>query len=413
MVLFRSRVHDALKGFSGTILNQAALFACIAYVGYQYGSSTLGVFNYLLSLAMFLGTISGLRYDLACVVASPQDSIYGSVHVAIVGAFVCFLVFLLSSIYNTLPYSVSVFAYAFLLHTLIGTYYNSAQSYHNILLPRMLSAAAFLFILLISTTSSRSGNDVFQMYAYSSIIVGIAMSVYILYHNRARFQFNSSFYVRNRRFPLYTLPATLCNSVFNYALPIVFPIWFGAEASGHFAIAYRFGFFPISLCAQSIGGIIRRQSIAAIHSDAGHLSFRRLVYGYFVALVLLSIGYVSAIFLLWTLGRRVIGTGEWVGALDLVVCMMPMFVGQLVFMPMSQTFLVTKAQSTDLLIQLINAIALMLSLAACFYLKLNAFETVLIFSIVGMTIMLLGSIAILRTVRRFRSDQGNVLERPA
>jgi hypothetical protein len=66
---------------------------------------------------------------------------------------------------------------------------------------------------------------------------------------------NLAFFGANVRFAMFILPSTICGSVLTYSLAIIIPRWFDAESAGYFAAAYRIGFFPVSLIAQSLGGV--------------------------------------------------------------------------------------------------------------------------------------------------------------
>ncbi|WP_422925751.1 lipopolysaccharide biosynthesis protein [Singulisphaera sp. PoT] len=392
-----------------TMVSQGLFFVCIFLINKLFGPASLGQFNKLLSVGMFVGTVAALRYDLACVSTSPGKSFNAMVHVFPLGIAVSMLLALVLYPTGEIPFVACLFAIGFLSQLLLTSYYSSARKFHFGNLPRTVASAIFLAALpFLMRSKATDGNSLFVYYTFATLASTALFVIFIWRRESENLALETDFFWEHRRFALLTLPSTLCNSVFHYALPIVIPDWFGDEIAGHFAFAYRFGFFPVSLCSQSIAGIIRRESMAALAVPDGGTKLMDFVWSYFKALIVLSGLYALVAVVVAVVAQRAFGPNKWTASADYLLCMVPMFVGQLVFMPMSQTFLVTKAQRTDFLIQFTTALSLIGVLGISRYFAFSAIQATLAFSLVGAAIMLAGSVIVITTLKAFLKTPASV-----
>jgi O-antigen/teichoic acid export membrane protein len=404
--------RDSIVSLAGVVVGQIALFVCIFVIGRRFGPESLGHFNYLLALATFAGTLLAFRYELACVDDAPAESFNAFVNVtALSMVVVSGFAALLAIVGRGDLHLVAVYALATFVQLAAGSYLNSLRRYGWIALSRVVVNGAFLAGLVLSLACAVCAQvDVFALYTWVTAAVSFAMAMAILasgYRAGYPFRLSYGFFVRNRRFALYILPSTLCASVLTYALSIAIPHWFDAQSAGYFAAAYRLGFFPVSLIAQSVGGVFRRDAIGAMaRSDAGTM-VPRVYRTYARALTVLAAVYLAGGMVLFAPLVDLFFGESWRGSVGFYHSLMPLFALQLIYVPLSQIFLATRAQRIDFLFQLTCGACLAGALGIARLTNLSAATSVQVFSLTG-AVLMAGGIAltyrVLRTsVSRYRA----------
>ncbi|MGO4326324.1 lipopolysaccharide biosynthesis protein [Cupriavidus sp. 2TAF22] len=389
------RIKDSAVALGSTVTAQLLFFACVAVIARSYGPEALGVFNGDVALGMFLGTILAFRYELACVSDSRAISLTSLRHaLTLASASTIALGILLYFLFS--KYTVVVFAMSFFAQQAVAHYLNSLRHYVAIAFLRVLVNALLLASLITAPKIFGSVEiNPFYEFAFVTLTLSTASVFLILFFNR-KCRNTISFYRfihENLRFASYTLPATLLASVSLYALSILVPRWFDAIAAGYFAAAYRFGAFPVSLIAQSIGGVLRRDAVSAVAKGAPLLTVLR---PYAAMLSILAAAYVIAGITLYTTLVSLFLGEKWQHSAIYFHALMPFFALQLIYIPLSQVFLATKSQRIDLLIQLVSAISLASALIISKISKFTLLGTSLAFSIGGSLVLLFGLFVIFR-----------------
>ncbi|KVN05950.1 lipopolysaccharide biosynthesis protein [Burkholderia diffusa] len=387
--------RDSIVSLAGVVIGQIALFVCIFVIGRRFGPEALGHFNYLLALATFVGTLLAFRYELACVDDAPDESFNAFVNVTALSLVViaAFGLLIVVSGRGDL-YLVAIYALASFVQLAAGSYLNSLRRYGWIAASRVVVNGSFLVGLVLSLACPACGYvDVFALYAWVTAVVSVVMAAAILFSgHRAGYSFRLSrrFFVRNRRFALYILPSTLCASVLTYALSIAIPHWFDAQSAGYFAAAYRLGFFPVSLIAQSVGGVFRRDAIGAMARPDAGMTVPRVYSTYARALTALAVVYMAGGLLLFAPLVNLFFGESWRGSVGFYHSLMPLFALQLIYVPLSQIFLATRAQRIDFLFQLTCGVCLAGALGIARLMNLSAPTSVQIFSLTGAVLMAAG-----------------------
>lgn len=389
------KMKDSVVSLVGVVTGQAALFICISLIGRLRGPEALGHFNYLLALGMFAGTLLACRYELACVSDSPRQSFNAFVNVVLLSVAVSAVLATITLVAHRPEfYIVEVFALAWFIQLAAGSYLNSLRWYGRIAACRLALNLSFLVGLLVASVMPSVGmTDVFDIYTGVNVIVATLMLVWILVMGKRRgysFQVSRGFFIQNSRFAKYILPSTLCASVLTYALAIVIPHWFNAESAGYFAAAYRLGFFPVSLIGQSLGGVFRRDSIAAIARDDSHETLPKVFLAYARSLAVMALLYaVFGALLFGPLVRLFFGQ-RWDGAVSFYYLLIPLFTLQMIYVPLSQIFLATRQQRTDFVFQLTCGATLLCVLFTARLTGLSVHQSVQAFSLVGAGLMIAG-----------------------
>ncbi|EET06680.1 putative membrane protein [Burkholderia pseudomallei 1710a] len=393
------RVRDSLISLCGVVAGQVALFGCISLIGRFQGPEALGHFNYLLALATFAGTLLACRYELACVSDNPADSFNAFVNVMVLaGAAVSIGCVAIAVAGRTDLYIVAAYGFAAFAQLAAGGYLNSLRRYGWIAASRIAVNGSFLVGVLAATFAPTfracSGSiDAFRAYAAITAAVALLMLIAVALHGRRRgysFAVTRAFFVEHSRFAKYILPSTLCGSVLTYALAIVIPHWFDAQSAGYFAAAYRLGFFPVSLIAQSLGGVFRRDAMAAMAGDDAHMLVPKVFGAYARALALLAAGYALGGALLFGPLVELFFGARWNGAIAFFLCMIPLFAFQMIYVPLSQIFLAARAQRIDFLFQLGCGAVLAGALVTAKLAGLPVLASVRLFSFSGAVLMIAG-----------------------
>jgi O-antigen/teichoic acid export membrane protein len=387
--------RDSVVSLCGVIAGQLAMFLCVYLLGHWRGPGTLGRFNYWLAIGSFISSILAFRYELACIDDQPADSFN-----AFISASVLAVIVVLASLTVTYLvghpeyYLVEVLSLASFIQMAASLYYNSLRWYGKIALSRTAINALFVgFLLLDHFRAQSDGSDPFVWYTWITSGVALVMVISIVRSGRKEgfsFRLSKRFYVDNRRFAIYILPSTLCASVMNSALSIVIPRWYGVESAGYFAAAYRLGFFPVSLVGQSLGGVFRRDAIAALSEANPSMELRRVYATYARTLAVLGALYALGGGLLFGPLVRLSFGSNWQETIELFYRLIPLFTLQLIFLPLGQVFLATRAQRTDFLFQFTSCVG---SLATLYLTKMAGLPvqgSVQAFSLSGAVLMVLG-----------------------
>ncbi|AOJ08993.1 lipopolysaccharide biosynthesis protein [Burkholderia mayonis] len=389
------RVRDSIVSLCGVVAGQIALFGCISLIGRFQGPEALGHFNYLLALATFAGTLLACRYELACVSDSPADSFNAFVNVMALSialvALGCAAIFITG---HTALYVVAAYGFAVFVQLAAGGYLNSLRRYGWIAASRIAVNGSFLVCIAATVFMPTLGPiDAFRAYTAVTALVALLLLIAVALHGKRRgysFAVTRAFFVEHSRFAKYILPSTLCGSVLTYALAIVIPHWFDAQSAGYFAAAYRLGFFPVSLIAQSLGGVFRRDAMAAMARDDAHAMVPKVFGAYARSLALLAAGYAAGGALLFGPLVELFFGARWSGAIAFFQCMIPLFAFQMIYVPLSQIFLAARAQRIDFLFQLGSGAVLAGALCTAKLANLPVLASVRLFSFSGAVLMIAG-----------------------
>lgn len=344
---------------------------------------------------MFLGTIIAFRYELACVQNEREKSYSALIHTIIISAISLVFLYLIIRISKTEnTETILIFSSTFIVQQASSLYLTVLRKYTLISAIKILSSVGFAVSLIILSVLGELSST-FQVYAYINLVVSLFVLIVIVVKS-GKVKIDSTFFRDNLRFPKYTLPATILGAALTYSLPVFIPMLFGSLAAGYYAAAQRFGFFPVSLAAQSISGVFRRELVSSISSNKSaslkiYKSHAKLLMG--VALLYLMLGNLFFGPLIeFLLGEK------WGEAIDYFRVLSPLYSIQLIYIPLSQVFISTNNQRKDLAIQSMIFCAAVGSLFGSYKLSLDILETLIIFSASSTVVLLLGVFVTYKTI---------------
>lgn len=381
------RKKDTAISVAGIAASQLILFICFTLIGRAWGPEELGNLNLNLSIGMFLGTVVALRYELACIQEEHEKSYSALIHTIIISTLSLSTIYLLTRISNTKNAETTlIFSATFITQQASSLYLNTLRKYNLIAIIKTLSSIGFAISLALLVTLESLPNT-FEIYTHINLAISLAVLIAIAI-KAGKTKIGLAFFRENIKFPQYTLPATVLSSALTYSLPIIIPMLFGPLTAGYFAATQRFGFFPVSLTAQSISGIFRRELISSISSNNGsslniYKSHAKLLSG--TALLYLAIGNL----LFGPLIDILLGDG-WDEATTYFRILSPLYAIQIIYIPLSQVFISTNNQRKDLTIQAMIFCTAAGSLFCSYKLALDIQATLIIFSASSTAILLLG-----------------------
>ncbi|NVH74249.1 oligosaccharide flippase family protein [Paraburkholderia sp. JPY432] len=395
--------RDSVVALCGVITAQLAMFVCVYLLGHWHGQGALGRFNYWLAIGSFTSSVLAFRFELACADDQPSASFSAFIHSSVIAVAVTLatlpVIYLLG---DPDYYVIALFSLASFIQIAASLYYNSLRSYGKVALPRTAINVLFVAYLVCDHFRARSdGSDPFVWYSWISAGVAFLMTISIVRGAKKEgfsLRISRRFFVENRRFAIYILPSTVCESLVSCALAVVIPRWYGVESAGYFAVAYRLGFFPVSLIGQSLGGVFRRDALSALSENGSGMELRRVYATYGRTLTALAALYALGAILLFAPIVRLTFGPSWQETIDLYFHLLPWFTLQIIFLPLAQIFLAARAQRTHFLIQFTSCVALWVTLYMARMAGLPVQECVQAFSVSATALTILGIALTYRSV---------------
>lgn len=174
--------------------------------------------------------------------------------------------------------------------------------------------------------------------------------------------------VRYKRFPLFSVPAGVLNVSAVHLTPFILIYLYGASSAGFFSLAQRTMGAPMAFLGMAIANVYLSELPRIKESEPECLMSFYLRSCRNLLVVGLPIVGLSTLVLWW--GVELIFGAEWSKAAEFVVYLAPLFIGQFVVAPLSQTLNVLERQDIQLLWDLVRLIvpngALLLSfLSGC------------------------------------------------
>lgn len=151
--------------------------------------------------------------------------------------------------------------------------------------------------------------------------------------------------IRFRRFPLYAVPADLCNSASQQVPAILLLAHFGPGAAGLFALTQRMLNLPISLLSSSILDVFKKRAAddLAVRGECRGLFLKTMFFLAGIALLPLLVILLAA-----PPAFRLAFGDEWTRAGVYAQILAPMFYFRFVASPLSYLLYLTERQSVDL-----------------------------------------------------------------
>lgn len=170
--------------------------------------------------------------------------------------------------------------------------------------------------------------------------------------------------VRHKRFPLFSVPAGVLNVSALHLTPFILIYLYGASSAGFFSLAQRAMGAPMVFLGMAIANVYLSELPRIKESEPERLmSFYLRSCRNLLALGLPVVA-IATLILWW--GVDLIFGAQWSRTADFVVYLAPLFLGQFVVAPLSQTLNVLERQDIQLLWDLVRLIVPNLALLLSF-----------------------------------------------
>ncbi|MBB4064216.1 lipopolysaccharide biosynthesis protein [Gellertiella hungarica] len=159
------------------------------------------------------------------------------------------------------------------------------------------------------------------------------------------FQSVRKFWMRYRRFPMFSLPADTVNTAAAQLPLTILAHRFGADVAGYVAMAFRMLGAPISLLGSAVLDVFKRRASESWRASGSCRG------PYLETLLVLAAGSAFATIFFWFFGEAVfvLAFGErWAEAGRAAVILLPLFALRFVASPLSYTFYIAQKQPVDL-----------------------------------------------------------------
>lgn len=392
-------IKHSFVSVAGVVLSQALNFVSMLLIGKYCGPTDLGYFSQLMAGGLFIGSIVGLRLEVACMAADKKLAVRAMTSSSVV-AILIGLALVAGTIAYGHPEYITVIGLAlgvFLQQALCAAL-TTERKYTKIATIRFFPNAAFAgyFICLMTLSKGEcTGIGVFNIYSWIFLVSTFVPAVIYLYSARKMIPLDfMKFSALQIQYAKFGVPTTTLNSFVIYASAILMPVIFDHREAGIFALAYRVGYFPASLLSQSLGSVFRRDLID--YFDGERKGGTNPTRQFFSTLTFISIALVAACYAGLSLIIHVKMGEQWEASMSVYLLFVPYFVTMAIYGSMAQVFIVVNRQKIDLMFQTANAVLIFLIFATAHFVGVGFFNTMVLLSACGTLVAGAGTYQALR-----------------
>jgi O-antigen/teichoic acid export membrane protein len=388
-------IKHSFVSVTGVVLSQALNFVSILLIGKYCGPTDLGYFSQLTASGLFVGSVIGLRLEVACMASGKALAVRAMVSSGVVAISIGLALVVAALLAGRAEYTLAVaLAVGVFLQQALCAALTTERKYTKIAVIRFLPNAAFAvyFVCLMALAKKEcTGANVFNIYSWIFLTSTLVPAAIYIFQARqlipARFMKFSTLQIQYAKFGL---PTTTLNSFVIYASAIIMPLIFDPRDAGFFALAYRVGYFPASLLSQSLGAVFRRDLIDFFDGKrkGGEQNPSR---SFFVLLTLISLALVAACYAGLSLIINLKMGDEWKPSMSVYFLLVPYFLAMAIYGSMAQIFIVLNRQKIDLAIQSTNASLIFLVFGIAHFLQVGFMETVALLSVSGAVLATVGT----------------------
>ena len=361
-----SFLGDILILAGGTGVAQIIVILAMPFLTRIYSPEDFGGFTVFVSTTGLLVVISALRYEVA--IPLPASSLIATNLTVLSGLIVLGMSVLTSIVVlffgSTLAQRLSVpqlipYLWLIPLGMLVGGWFQVLSYWHvreklfpDLMRAKVTQSASMVGGQLLMGVMDARGVGLVGGYVLGRTVAGGLLVYSLAYRGRSLFTAINladmkTAAIRYRRFPLISSWSALLNHGGLQAAPLLFAAFLGAEAAGWFGLAQRVAGVPLALIGKSVSQVYFSE--ASRLRNENPLAMRRL----FVRTSWKLFQYVGVPLMLggltapWTFG--VVFGERWRVSGWYIVALLPMFLGQIVVTPLSQTLNILERQDLQLI----------------------------------------------------------------
>lgn len=395
-------IKHSFVSIAGVVLSQALNFVSILLIGKYCGPTDLGYFSQLMAGGLFIGSVIGLRLEVACMAADKATAVRAMTSSSTVAILLGVALVVATTVAGHPEYiPVIGLAFGVFLQQALCAALTTERKYTKIATIRFFPNAAFAgyFVGLMAVSKGEcTGTSVFNIYSWIFLVsTFVPAAIYLFSARRMIPAAIMKFSALQVQYAKYGVPTTTLNSFVIYASAILMPMIFDHRDAGIFALAYRVGYFPASLLSQSLGAVFRRDLIDYFDGEKkGGVNPSRQ---FFTTLTFISVALVAACYAGLSLIIHVKMGEQWESSMSVYLLFIPYFITMAIYGSMAQVFIVVNRQKIDLMIQTANAMLIFVIFATAHFFGVGFIQTLLLLSASGTIVACVGTYQALRIGR--------------
>jgi len=355
------------------------MLGVLPLLGNEFGVDAIGYYGNVISIGSFLGTIFIFRTELS-IISNDRDSFKSNFTCSLVLSVLIFsIVFFLLLHSGTLEYYFEYvfFAVSFILIMIVQMVANNLKRYQVASFLKLLVAIIFptFSLIIYDPTKLALGHSI------ANIIVSVSFILYfrklLSFEDLLDLSKFINFFHRCSGFIKYSLPSSTISAAIGFLFPSVVFFIFGSQEAGIVFMLFKVMMAPISIVGMSIGQIIRKEFTSILHEQSVFRDrFIKLLFSLCVLSVLYSISMSVIIesFLVEIL------SSEWLAVKDYYILFILLPSIMVIYVPMSQFYLVLSKQKYDLIFQLANATSITIVSCISYHYSLSLENFILLYS---------------------------------
>ncbi len=374
---------------SGSVVSQIVPFAVSPLLGRIYSPELFSVLALFLSTVNILDVFATLKYDLAVVVAKNEEDAAGVLWLCIViNVTLSILVLaaapLVIALFPQFVGAQSGWLYLVPLSVLFTSLFTTL-SYYNLRLNRYKRITQANIVRSVAAAGLQVGLGLLGFGAYG-LMLGQAVAylvacILLLYDARSylprpRLSLIHSAAMRHQKFPFFTLPGTLANTLSFNLVSYFLNGFFVPAQLGYYTLVNQVLSTPLTVISGAVGNVFLKKS--ADEASASALSVKTFD-AITRTLFCLSVPIFTILFLFATPILRLFLGEQWVAAGSMVRALIPMFFVRFVVTPVTTSAIVAGRQGASMVWQFSMLVASVLpALIQMFYrLDINRYLTLL------------------------------------
>lgn len=371
-----------------TILAQFCGLLNIVIMAQIFTQEYIGTYTVLLSYAGIIATVSLCSYDLSLPNLSHREAsiiVWGLSFLLTIITLAVYVIFGLGGYEYALALALLVMGMGLMR---LSEMLNIREGKFVIIaISRTAPQTLFLILLLLfSIIGERTEPELVWGYVGSILLTAV-----VYFYCTARNYLKCSFeyckkltaFVKNKRFPLFIMPAEFLNNA-AYNLPVILiERYFGLGIAAQYGVVLRFCFGPVNILGGTIGKVYHSTLGEAVRTQD------RQVYRMFVKIrkYLLFAGLLvgATIFFIFPVFIDIVLGPEWVEAAYMSRILSPMFAIMIVVAPLAVSFYVFECQKYELFSQI-----------SYFFISIMSFGCGIVFGSIWVGIYLFSGATVLR-----------------
>lgn len=377
--------------FMGTLMAQLIPILGSLLIARLYLPESFGEFSVWLGIVMFLAVVLTARFEAALAIEKDGDARYHAVFATLLmtaglTVLACLVITGLCVMAPQRFDGMSFFTVMLLVPTAslmalaqIWQSWAAAEGAYRLLsLMRIAQAAAITLLQIVMGVWAATADALAGAYLVG-VVIGLVLSVAVFplkldWRWDTLWRASCAFWIRQKKFPIFSLPADAINTAAAQLPVIIVAARFGAEMAGWLAMAMRILGAPIGLLGKAVLDVFKRHAAVSFRERG---ECRQEYVRTFQVLGLGSLAFCIGMYFFGESAFVLLFGNEWRQAGVLAVWLMPLFAMRFIASPLSYVVYIAEKQQVDLIWQ----IALLAMTVASLYWAGSSSQAIKVYSV--------------------------------